>query len=135
MIYVASPYTDPDPAVREARYHAVCRQVAEMLRCGIHAFSPICHSHPLVEYGVPGDWAFWREYDLKFLAMCDEVWVLMLDGWKTSTGVQAEIAMAMALGKRVVFVEPDGRIKGAITDQTPACAGVVNSGGPCDVTS
>jgi len=58
----------------------------------------------------------------------------MLDGWKTSTGVQAEIAMAMALGKRVVFVEPDGRINGAITDQTPAGAGVVNSGGACDVT-
>ena len=134
MIYVASPYTHPDPIVREARYRAACRQVAEMLRCGIHAFSPICHSHPLVEYGVPGDWTFWRDYDLKFLAMCDEVWVLMLDGLKTSTGVQAEIAMAMALGKRVVFVESDGRIKGAITDQTPAGAGVVNSGDVCDVT-
>jgi hypothetical protein len=58
-----------------------------MPQCGIHTFSPICHSHPLGEYGVPGDWAFWRDYDLKFLAMCDEVWVLMLDEWKTSTGV------------------------------------------------
>ena len=134
LIYVASPYTDQDPNIRDARYRAVCKQVAEMLRCGIQTFSPICHSHPLVEYGVPGDWAFWRDYDLKFLAMCDEVWVLMLDGWRESKGVQAEIAKALELGKRVVYVEADDVIRGAINDQTPAVAGAVNSGGACDVT-
>ena len=105
-----------------------------MLRCGIDAFSPICHSHPLVEYGVPGDWEFWRDYDLKFLAMCDEVWVLMLDGWGKSTGVQAEIAMATALGKGLVFVEPDGGVRGAITDQTLRSIGGRSTRKECDVT-
>ena len=134
MIYLSSPYTHSDSQVRGERYRAACRQVAEMLRCGVKAFSPICHSHPLAEYGVPGDWAFWRDYDLKFLEMCDEVWVLMLDGWDESVGVQAEITAALKMGKRVVFVEPDGGIRGAINDQTPALSGAVNSECAYDVT-
>ena len=132
MIYVASPYTHRDWAMREERYQAACRQVADMLCRGVEAFSPICHSHPLAGYGLPGDWAFWRDYDLKFLEMCDEIWVLMLDGWEESTGVQAEIAAALKMGKRVVFVEPGGGIHGAINDQTPALSGAVGVGEMCD---
>jgi len=66
------------------------------------------------------DWSFWREYDRAFLEMCSEVWVLTLDGWRESHGVQAEIELARELGKPVVLVEPD-----ALNDRTPACAGVV----------
>ena len=131
IVYLASPFTHKDTAVREARYQAACRQAAEMMRCGIVVFSPIAHSVAIAAHGLPIEWAFWEKYDRAFLEMCDEVWVLMLDGWKTSVGVQAEIAMAMALGKQVVFVEPDGRI----TDQTLRRIGGRSSCGMCDVTS
>jgi len=122
MIYLASPYTHPDPAVREARFQAACRQAAEMLRCGIAVFSPIAHTHSIAAYGLPLDWSFWREYDRAFLEMCSEVWVLTLDGWRESEGVQAEMAMARELGKPVVLVEPE-----ALNDRTPACAGAVGA--------
>ena len=119
MIYLASPYTHPDPAVREARFQAACRQAAEMLRCGVRVFSPIAHTHPIAAHGLPPEWDFWAEYDRAFLEMCDEVWVLMLDGWRESRGVRAEVEIAVSMGKSVVYVEPDETPK-----STPARTGV-----------
>jgi uncharacterized protein DUF1937 len=43
----------------------------------------------------------------KQLACCDEVVVLRLEGWKESTGVQAEIAEAGALGKPLRFLDTE----------------------------
>jgi len=119
MIYLASPYTHPDPAVREARFRAACRQAAEMLRCGIPVFSPIAYTHPIAAHGLPPEWDFWADYDRAFLEMCSDVWVLMLDGWRESKGVRAEIEIAVGLGKPVMYVEPDEMPK-----STPVGTGV-----------
>ena len=106
MIYLCSPYTASDPAVRQARFEAACRATAELIRQGRRVFSPIAYSHGLCRYGLLADWQFWQRIDLDFLAMCSEVIVLKLCGWETSVGVQAEIAAARALGKPVTFLEP-----------------------------
>ena len=44
MIYLASPYSDPDPAVRQSRFEAACKATAEMLRAGLIVFSPVMWS-------------------------------------------------------------------------------------------
>ena len=106
MIYVASPYSDPDPAVRQQRYEAACAVTASMLRAGETVFSPIVHCHPLVAYGLPTDWAFWQRVDGDHVLFCDEVVVLMFDGWDRSVGVRDEIRLARELGKPVRFVIP-----------------------------
>jgi nucleoside 2-deoxyribosyltransferase len=108
MIYLASPYSHPDPAVREQRYRAVCRATAALLRAGLVVFSPIAHSHALVQYGLPTEWPFWERIDHAYLERCDLLVVLMLDGWKASVGVQAEIAIARELGKPVSYLEAPG---------------------------
>ena len=41
-------------------------------------------------------------------ARCDEVIVLQLDGWRESEGVQAEMALARELGRRVDYLTPEG---------------------------
>lgn len=105
MTYLCSPYTHDDPAVCEQRFDAACRAAAELIREGKIVFSPICHSHPLCRYGLPLDWPFWQRQATQHLAMCSEIVVLKLDGWQQSVGVQAEIAMARALGKPVSFLE------------------------------
>lgn len=107
MIYLASPYSHPDPAVRQQRFRAACRAIANMLRAGEVVFSPIVHSHPLVEFALPTAWSFWERIDRAHLERCDEVAVLMLDGWQESVGLRAEIAIARALGKPVRFLNPD----------------------------
>ena len=109
MIYICSPYSHFDPAVREQRFEAACRAAAELTRQGRSVFSPVVHSHNLCRHGLPLDWQFWQRHDLKFLAICNEIVVLKLDGWEQSVGVQAEIAAARALGKPVSFLAVDGR--------------------------
>jgi hypothetical protein len=42
----------------------------------------------------------------------------MLDGWRESKGVQAEIRIAEEMGKRVMLVEPER----ALNDRTPVAA-------------
>jgi hypothetical protein len=105
MIYLASPYSHPDPAVREKRFRDACRAATALLRNGRAVFSPIAHSHPLVEHGLPTDWSFWEWQDREHLARCDEVMVLMLDGWEESVGVREEIRIARELGKPVWFLD------------------------------
>ncbi len=107
MIYIASPYSNPDPAVREQRFQAACGVAARLLRDGQQVYSPVVHGHPLVGYGLSAEWSFWEPHDRPHLEHCDEVVVLTLDGWRDSVGVQAELAHAEALGKPVRYVEPD----------------------------
>lgn len=104
LTYLASPYSHPDAAVRQQRFEAACRVAAALIRRGHVVFSPIAHSHSIAQHGLPVDWGFWERHDRRLLAACDELWVLKLDGWQHSRGVQAEIAIALALGKPVRFV-------------------------------
>jgi nucleoside 2-deoxyribosyltransferase len=104
LVYLASPYSHPVTAVRQQRFEAACRAAAALIRHGHIVFSPIVHSHSMARHGLPLDWNFWERHDRRFLAACDELWVLPLDGWQHSRGVQAEIDIALALGKPVHFV-------------------------------
>lgn len=106
MIYLASPYTHADPAVREERFRAVCRAAAELMRRGTLVLSPIAHSHPIAGFGLPTNWEFWERMDREHLKRCDELVVLMMDGWKESRGIQAEIRIARELGKPVRYLDP-----------------------------
>ena len=107
MIYLASPYSHPDPNVREQRYQAACRATAELLRSGEPAFSPIVHSHVLVRFGLPGDWEFWQRSDRALLCRCQRLVVLTLDGWRESRGVQAEIDLAIELDLPIGYLAPE----------------------------
>lgn len=108
MIYLASPYTHPDPAIQEERFRAVCAYAATMMRQGLRVFSPIAHTHHIALCGLPGGWEFWEAYDRDMIARCDEVAVLCLPGWEESTGVRAEIAIAAELGLPVRYLDPEG---------------------------
>lgn len=109
MIYLASPYSHPDPAVEHSRYDQACKAAAHFIKRGYPVISPIAHSHVLhVTYGCGGDWETWAEIDRALVAASDEMWVLKLDGWKDSVGIWKEIDLAEGLGITVKYVEmPD----------------------------
>ena len=109
MIYLASPFTHPDAGVRQQRFESACRAAAALIRQGKTVFAPIAHSYGICAYGLPGDWQFWRRHDRRYLDVCDEVVVLMLDGWRESVGVQAEIAIARECGKPITFLRVNGQ--------------------------
>lgn len=108
MIYLASPYTHPDPKVEKQRYVEAARAASHLMAQGYHVFSPIAHTHPIKKYGdeLPGDWTFWGDFDCWFIERCELFTVLMLDGWRESKGVQAEIVIALELNKPVKHMEP-----------------------------
>ena len=105
MIYLACPYSHPDPAVREQRFDAVNKAAARLMADGRHVFSPISHTHPIALVGeLPLGWDYWQEYDRIMLAACSEVIVLILDGWQQSKGVQGEIAIARDMGLPISYM-------------------------------
>lgn len=106
MIYLASPYSHPDPAVRQRRFEAACEYTARLMNAGLLVFSPVVHSHPLVAYGLPTDWEYWRRLDVAHLDRCERMMVLKLDGWRESVGVEAEIAVAVDRGIPVEYASP-----------------------------
>jgi hypothetical protein len=101
MIYLASPYSHPDPEVRQARHDAACRCAARLMAGGQVVFSPIAHSHAIAAFLPPVlcmSWGFWKSQDFPLLEKADTLLVLRLDGWEQSVGVAAEIARARELG-------------------------------------
>lgn len=107
MIYLASPYSHPDPAIREARFRAVCLHAARMVVDGLMVFSPIAHSHPIcVSGGLQGDFERWQAFNTAMLARCQSLAVLQLPGWINSHGTIAEIHEAGQLGLPIVWRQP-----------------------------
>lgn len=105
LVYLASPYSHPDPAVVEARFEAVCRAAGRLMADGVLVYSPIAHTHPIaVRSALPTGWTYWERYDRAMIAACDHLTVLMLDGWDESRGVTAELAIAGELGRPVTYI-------------------------------
>jgi len=108
MIYLASPYSHRHPVMREARFDAACRATAQLTLAGHPVFAPVVQGHALVPFGVPSNWTFWRPLAREYLARCDEVLVLQLDGWRESEGMQAEFGQACRLPRTGPLGESDG---------------------------
>ena len=107
LIYLASPYSHPDPTVMLERFDTICLVAARLMRDGVHLYSPIAHIHSIALKGdLPKGWDFWEQYDRKLLAACGELWVCTMDGWRESKGVAAEIKIAAELGLPVRHVAP-----------------------------
>lgn len=105
--YVASPYSDPNPKVRQARYDAAVAFVAWCYASGWVVYSPIVHTHPPALIGqLPTDAAFWWRVNETMLAVATEVIVLKIQGWDRSAGVAQEIAEAERTGLAARLFEP-----------------------------
>jgi nucleoside 2-deoxyribosyltransferase len=100
LIYLASPYTGRT----SENFVAVCLATAHYLKQGHHVISPIAHTHPVAMIGeLPTGFDAYQKYDERLIRACDEVWVLQLKGWESSTGVQAEMEYAKSIGKPVIL--------------------------------
>ena len=109
-IYLSTPYSHEDENVREKRYEQVTRVAADiMVREGHNVFSPITHSHPLVQVtdGLPDSFEGWEALDYQYIDWCDALWVLLLPGWERSKGVAHEVKYANEKGTPVFYVRPD----------------------------
>lgn len=106
MIYLASPYMDPDSSVVEQRFDAVCRKAGELIKEGHVVYSPIAHSHPIaIRVALPQDWAFWERFDTAMLKCATAFYILKLPGWDRSKGVASEEYIARSMGIPVTYLD------------------------------
>jgi hypothetical protein len=109
MLYLASPYSHPDPLIMKTRFLLAEQVTATLLASRRHVYSPIVHCHELAtKYALPTDFAFWRGYNFDMLRHCEGFIILAIDGWKESVGVTAEAARADSLGLHRGFVNEEG---------------------------
>lgn len=107
MIYLASPYSSPLPAVQRLRFIQAERYVAYHFRLGVPLFSPIVYCHNIaLQHSFPGDANFWKFLNKEALIRCSALWVLKLPGWDASAGVQWEIEIAQQADIETHYKEP-----------------------------
>lgn len=107
-VYLACPYSDQSADVRRERFFTATRVAQELIRQGYTVFSPLTHGHTLCEGStLPEDFAFWRESCLSHVNFwATDLYVLMVPGWDSSTGVNAEVEAATRKGLPVVRILP-----------------------------
>jgi hypothetical protein len=106
LIYLASPYSHVEPHIRQYRYETAMEATAWLLADGHCIYSPIVHNHVTADRcGIPIEWDQWERFDELMISRSDELWVLAIDGWLESVGVQAEIKIAAHQGKPVRLVQ------------------------------
>ncbi len=77
---------------------------------GLPVFSPIAYTAPMAhKFGMGHDFDTWHRFDIAILAVASKVYVLKIEGWHQSKGVQAEITFAQENNIPIEFKEmPDG---------------------------
>lgn len=107
VFYLASPYTDPDPKVKQRRHRIVNYMCYYLMKKGVFVYSPLTHNLPIDQWGFHGNWQTWKDFDHTMVSKCDGLIVLKLPGWEESQGVQAEIEYAKKLGLTIEWIEFD----------------------------
>ena len=110
LIYLACPYTHPDPTVREFRFMEATRAAARLVAEGMVVYSPITMTHP-IDVELAGRHAtlgsdFWVRFDEAFMERCNKMIILKLDGWSESSGILRERRYFEREGKPVSFIDP-----------------------------
>lgn len=115
MIYLASPYSHPDPDIRRGRAQIAAAVAAELTKRGHQVYSPIAYSTFLCrQYGIsdgcdgidgPNSHEYWLEHGLAMLRGAEQMWVLKLEGWEDSSGIAREMGEASKIGMQVQYIE------------------------------
>jgi chromosome condensin MukBEF MukE localization factor len=109
MIYLASPYSSPDPIITKTRFLLAEECVATLIKQGHHIWSPIVHCHEMARrFDLPTDAQFWKEYNFDFIRRCEALFCLQIEGWMESKGVMMELKLAGEILLPVRFVNVEG---------------------------
>jgi hypothetical protein len=110
--YLAIPYLHDDEEVMKFRAEVSDIIFTDLSNQGRYIYAPISSCHHIAQkYDLPRDWQFWKGLDEEFVRICCRLLVVTLPGWKESTGVTAEIAIADREGIPDEFINPEPYIK------------------------
>lgn len=105
--YLAAPYTHKDPAVIQERVDQAAMVAAKITSLFPHilVLPPTVLSRTLVDAGAE-PLQGWYQWGIDWLSTCDSLFVLQLDAWENSVGIQLEIKAARLAGIPVFWLDP-----------------------------
>ena len=109
-IYLACPYSHESLEIMTQRVADATKVAAYLMEQKHNVFSPLTHSHYVADHlpdEIRRDHLFWLPRDFHWLRHSDILYVLRLDGWGNSKGVQAEIEYASTKHIPIKFVGMD----------------------------
>ena len=119
LLYLAAPYSDPNPVIRLSRYHEANIAAANLMAAGYGVISPLSMGVTIAA-SCPGklgtDWEVWKDTCLRMLERCNAICILPLPGWEKSIGVQAALEYARALGLAICFASFPAEDQVILTD-------------------
>jgi len=109
VIYLASPYSHENLIVLNDRVLSAASVGGKLMRTTGHVFMvPVPHSHMIGEMlNNSLDHQFWLKQCFGLLERCDEIWIVTLNGWKESVGINLEIEYAKSLGIPIRTIDTD----------------------------
>lgn len=104
-IFLACPYSHPDPEVTEQRFNACNSVAARILESGAALYSQVSMSHP-INRELSGEHRnnvgkLWAPVDVVFMELMEELVILDLPGWDESSGIKREIEFFKDRGRPV----------------------------------
>lgn len=106
-IYLSCPYTSDLEKVSKERAETATRIAARLRLNGKNVFSSITYAHEIGKHGGPVDFKARRDMGFSFIDIwATHLYVIMLEGWDKSSGVQAEIKRAQAQEIPIVHIMP-----------------------------
>jgi hypothetical protein len=109
VIYLASPYSHPDPLIMRTRFLIAEQFVVHILKKdNLIIFSPIVYCHKLaVDNALPTDANFYMVFNMNMLRRSEAMFRLELKGWEESKGVEVESNIAKMLSIPIVRFDAD----------------------------
>ena len=115
LIYIAGPYRNSDPVVKEQNILTARQYGEEIIRLGAAAIVP--HNNFRYYDGYAGE-QFFLEATLRLMSVCDAV--LVIPGYINSEGTKGEIVEARHLGIPIYFNVSDiSKFLGVWLEQFP----------------
>jgi len=105
--YLGSPYSKYKDGL-EAAFRIVAENAALLIKNRINVHCPICHTHPIAEYGKLDhrNHDLWLPADQPFIDHAKGLIILKMDGWDESVGLNFEIDEFHKSGRPVIFMNP-----------------------------
>lgn len=109
-IFVCSPFAGPTPEVIAFNVEIARRLCAEVLAAGHAPYAPHLYLPQILDDNDPAQRAMGIAAGHAWLEACDEVWCWSMNGGFVSAGMDADLRVAMKLGKPVLYPwgKPDG---------------------------
>ena len=106
LVYLATPYSKWEQGLDDAFIQAA-KITARLLRCGVRAYSPIAHTHPIAVHGKLDalDHSIWLPFDEAIMERADVLLVAKMKGWDESRGIKHEIEFFEGKGKPVYYLD------------------------------